>query len=76
MEPASTIIQSFGGEAEIAKLLGIALPTPYNWTKPKTSGGTAGVIPQRHHRLLLGAAKERGLAISLEDFLPRSEVAK
>lgn len=75
MEPASTIISKFGGEAQIATLLGIATPTPYNWRKPKEAGGTAGRIPQKYHHKLLDLAAERSIPLTASDLLPSREAA-
>jgi hypothetical protein len=69
MEPAQTIIQKFGGPSALAKLLGIHRTRVSNWQRPRESGGTGGVVPQRHHRQLLGVANERGIDLKAEDFL-------
>ena len=70
MEPAQSIIAMFGGKPAIAAFLGIPTSTPYNWTLPKSSGGTGGVIPVKHHRALVAEARKRRLKLKPEDFWP------
>jgi hypothetical protein len=65
----------WGGEAVVASVTGTALTAPYRWQYPRERGGTDGLIPQRHHRRLLDYAAANGLALSAEDFLPRTAVA-
>lgn len=74
MEPAARIIRKLGGEARVAHVTGLALTAPYRWQYEKSRGGTGGLIPQAHHRVLLDYAHARGIALSAEDFLmPRTD---
>lgn len=72
-EPASTIIDKLGGVSAVAREVQCAPQTVIRWRRPKTVGGTGGTIPQRHHITLLAAAKERGIRLRAEDFLPQEE---
>ena len=73
LNPAKRIIEVFGGEVAIAALCGVAVSTVYSWQYSKEEGGTGGTIPQPHHVGLLKQAKEKGLLLSAEHFLPVSE---
>ncbi len=70
MEPASTIIKKLGGEADVAKVCGVASNAPYRWQYAREKGGTGGSIPQRHHRTLLDYAKAKRVSLRADDFLP------
>lgn len=70
LEPACGIIKKLGGEAKVAEIVGTGLTTPYSWQYPRENGGTDGLIPQRHHPKLLNFARENGLDLKAEDFLP------
>jgi hypothetical protein len=69
MDPASVIVKKLGGEAKVAGITGTALTAPYRWQREKSRGGTGGLIPQAHHRVLLDYAYARGIALSAEEFL-------
>jgi hypothetical protein len=43
--------------------------------RPRDSGGTGGRIPQDHHRTLLDYARENGIPLAAEEFLPTVEPA-
>jgi len=70
MEPAQTIVRKLGGPSEVAAIAGVHRTRVSNWMRPKDSGGTGGTIPLKHVRALIEAAKERGLDLSANDFLP------
>lgn len=70
MEPASAIIKRFGGPSELASLLGVHRTRVSNWQRPRASGGTGGLIPQRYHPTLLDYAARKGIALGAADFLP------
>jgi len=73
MDPATHIIRKLGGEAKVAGITGMALSAPYRWQHEKSRGGTGGLIPQAHHRILLDYAHAHGIALSAEEFLsPRT----
>lgn len=50
-------------------MLGVHRTRVSNWKRPRSKGGTGGVIPQRHHVALIAAARERGVALSADDLL-------
>ena len=70
MEPASSIIAALGGPAKVARIAGVHRTRPWNWTRPKSNGGTGGVIPFEHVPKLLKAAHEAGVELSADDFIP------
>lgn len=70
MEPASTIISKLGGPAKLARELGLNRVTVSKWKRPRESGGTGGLIPNKHMRAILNAAKDGGVEITAECFLP------
>ena len=69
MDPATTIIRKLGGEAKVAEITGLAFTAPYRWQHEKAKGGTGGLIPQNHHRVLLDYARAHGIALAAEEFL-------
>jgi hypothetical protein len=73
MDPATRIIRKLGGEAKVADITGTAFTAPYRWQHEKSRGGTGGLIPQAHHRVLLDYAQAHGIALLAEEFLaPRN----
>ena len=70
MEPASSIIAALGGPAKVARIAGVHRTRPWNWTRPKEDGGTGGVIPFGHVPKLLKAARDEGVPLTADDFLP------
>lgn len=71
MEPARTIVDALGGPNAVAHIAGVHRTRVSNWMRPKQSGGTGGMIPFKHVPALIAAAKEKELALSADDFLPR-----
>lgn len=70
MEPAKKIITAFGGVARVAALRGVHRSAVWKWTQPQAKGGTGGRIPLEHIRPLLSLARDLGLDLIAEDFLP------
>jgi hypothetical protein len=70
MEPARSIIGKLGGAAAVALLCGTALSAPYRWQSSRARGGTGGLIPQRHHRVLIDFARANHIPLTAEEFLP------
>jgi hypothetical protein len=70
MEPARSIIAKLGGEGVVAHLCRLSLSAPYRWQSPRLRGGTGGLIPQRHHRILIDFARARRIPLDAEEFLP------
>lgn len=70
MDPATSIIQKLGGVAKVSRATNTALTAPYRWQYPRDKGGTDGLIPQKHHPALLALAREEGIGLTANDFLP------
>jgi hypothetical protein len=70
MEPAATIIKELGGPSEVSRICGVHRTRVSNWMRPSAAGGTGGVIPQKHHRAIINAWRERHIDRSAEDLLP------
>lgn len=70
MEPAASIIQRFGGDTKVAALVGVHRTRVANWKRPRDAGGTGGAIPFKHVPKLLAAARDLGLHLTADDFLP------
>ncbi|KNY20384.1 hypothetical protein [Methylobacterium sp. ARG-1] len=70
MEPARTIVELLGGEAEVARIAGVSITAPYRWQASKAKGGTGGVIPHWHIGKLLEHAEASGVALSAANFAP------
>lgn len=70
MEPAKHIIYALGGPSEVSRITGSHRTRVSNWMRRKEDGGTGGIIPFKHAPALIAAAKERGVELSADDFLP------
>lgn len=66
---ASQIIAKFGGEAALAKALGINRATPYRWGYARPYG-TGGVIPVGMVEKIQVAARREGIVLLPEDWHP------
>lgn len=73
MEPAKSIVDKLGGPNAVAKIANVHRTRVSNWTRAKGAGGTGGTIPFKHVPSLLAAAKEKGIDLSADDFLPALE---
>jgi len=71
MEPATTIIKKLGGPNKVAAIANVHRTRVSNWKRPREAGGTGGLIPFKHVPALLGAARQMGVDLSADDFLPR-----
>lgn len=74
MEPAQTIIHKLGGPTAVAKTLAVHRTRVSSWKRSRASGGTNGLIPQKHHPALLALAREKGIGLNASDFLPDGAV--
>lgn len=70
MEPARTIVELLGGEAEVARIAGVAITAPYRWQASKTKGGTGGIIPHWHIGKLLEHAERNDIPLTAAHFAP------
>lgn len=72
-DPAYTVIKKLGTFSSVAAQLRIGRQAVWKWTRPKgPNGGTGGIIPQRHHRALLDAARAADVPLTAADFLPKN----
>jgi hypothetical protein len=67
---AQRVIEKVGGHDVAADLAQVSVTSTYRWTYPKSKGGTGGLIPARHQGPLLRRARERGLPLTADDFIP------
>jgi len=70
LEPAASIISRFGGQDRVIAITGASRTRVYRWTQSKDAGGTGGVIPTNHALTLLQYAKDNGVPVTADDFLP------
>jgi len=63
---ARQVIEKFGGQAALARLLGKGQTTVAYWAK-------TGVIPAKWHRILLTLAVEQGIRLTAEDLIPHPQ---
>lgn len=75
MEPAHHIVYALGGPSEVSRITGAHRTRVSNWMRPKNAGGTGGIIPFKYAPVIIAAAKEKGVDLSAESFLPKAEVA-
>jgi transposase len=65
--PAELILQKFGTNAELSRILDVSRSTITRWSYSKDNKGTGGVVPQRHWPALIKAARKRKIRLSLKD---------
>lgn len=66
--PAFKIAQKFGGVNAFARALDKAPSTCHRWL-------VSGLIPAKHQRLVLDAAKANRIRLSPAEFIPESQAA-
>lgn len=66
VSPAHYVIGKLGGLTKTANALGMPVTTVQGWKDRKR-------VPQDHWEMLIAAAKKRGVALSLSDFLREHE---
>jgi hypothetical protein len=59
---AEHIVKKFGGQSALAGLLGRRQSTVQHWVK-------SGMIPSQWHKTLLKIAREKGIALSANEFI-------
>jgi hypothetical protein len=64
---ARSIIQKVGA-ANVARIVGMGRTNIYRWTRPKSKGGTGGVIPPFAQLALMEAARRGEIELEAEDF--------
>jgi hypothetical protein len=65
-EPATTVIEKFGGSAAVAKICGCGQLQVNNWRRPGPRG-TGGFIPRWYHAKLLQAALDQDIAFDISE---------
>lgn len=75
MEPAQSIVKKLGGPSIVAGIVGVHRTRVSNWSRPKSAGGTGGLIPLKHIPTLIEAASDRNIVLTAEEFLPRTAEA-
>ena len=73
---AERVISAFGGVPVVASIIGIHRTNVYKWMKPVSVHGTNGMVPMKYAVILLNAAKQRGISLSADDFVPTGEATK
>lgn len=67
INPAQCVIRVFGGVRATARAVGRNPGAVTRWNRPKSKGGTGGMIPSAAQRIILKIAKKRRLKITLEE---------
>ena len=74
--PAEIVIARFGSAQRVAEALGVHVSRVHRWAYPRERGGSDGMIPSRHHRPLLDAAKAAGIKLKADDLIPRGTAGR
>jgi len=69
MNPAQLVVDKFGGQSALAKLIGKGQSTVQYWTK-------SGVIPSKWQTKLLTVAREQGIDLTATDFVRVPQVLR
>jgi len=75
-EPAASVVQALGGATAVARLCNVHPTQVHRWRRPKSIGGSDGVIPLQHHRKIVTTARERGIDFVTPEYLWPREVAE
>jgi hypothetical protein len=67
MNPAQKIIEKFGSQSELARLIGKRQSTVQHWA-------SKGIIPAKWQGTLLALATERGISLSADDFVHKPQI--
>ena len=73
--PAATCIAAFGGVRALARALDRNPSSVGRWRKPKDEGGSAGAVPSSLQGLILQIAHERGLPLTAEDLILKTDTS-
>lgn len=80
MSPADIVIERFRAErfcvSDIARMLGVGRPAVARWQRPKSAGGTDGLIPSHWHATLLRLALENRVKLAPADFIDTREIGR
>jgi hypothetical protein len=72
--PAALVVHRFGGCRALAKLLQISPSAVSRWNKPRSEGGTDGLIPSRKQHAILQAARDKGLDLTADDLIGQPQL--
>lgn len=67
--PAQAVIDAFGSNAEVSRVLSLSKSTITRWGYTKENKGTNGFVPQKYWPLLLATAKKRKVKLTLRDLV-------
>ncbi len=71
--PADIVIERFRAErflvSDIARMLGVGRSAVARWQRPKSAGGTDGLIPSNWHAKLLQLARLNRVKLAPADFI-------
>jgi hypothetical protein len=65
--PAQAVIDAFGSNAEVSRVLLISKSTITRWGYDKHNKGTNGLVPQKYWPTLLATARKRKIKLTLRD---------
>lgn len=65
--PAQAVIEAFGSNAEVSRVLSVSKSTITRWGYDKQNKGTNGLVPQKYWPTLLAIARKRKIKLSLRD---------
>jgi len=65
--PAQAVIEAFGSNSEVSRILSISKSTITRWNYDKAYKGTNGLVPQKYWPLLLATAKKRKVKLTVRD---------
>ena len=69
LTPSQCVIQVFGGVRATARAIGRNPGAISRWNKPKSKGGTGGMVPSAAQRIILKIAKRKRLEITIEELV-------
>jgi len=69
-DQATKIIARFGGEAKLAKLIGVSRVSCYRWNYRRPYGSD-GLIPTAQIEKIKGVARLEGILLRPEDWVPQ-----
>jgi transposase len=65
--PAQAVIEAFGSNAEVSRILDVSKSTITRWGYNKEHRGTNGFVPQKYWPTLLAVARKRKIKLRLRD---------
>jgi DNA invertase Pin-like site-specific DNA recombinase len=65
--PAQLLISRFGTASEIARVLDLDKSTVSRWANPLDPKGTRGYVPRKYWKDLLNVARQRRIALTVND---------